>query len=587
MGLRDFFNRFVSQLQYRGELQGELDYDTLYDLYGDMTHMPPELVEEMKEETRQYNEGLRETGAFDHVAKKPATEEATKALPPVTDDYECVYTTFQQFHLFSSYTDILYNDIRASARDIVLNAAAIYTLGGAAKVSPVVYADWTIRADLQKTDLVDSGTVQNLIGPDGVYSVLGVVPGEDTALTYAQSYVVEKLRDMYKGELIVRGAPAVKPYDFFYLNDSYTQMHGLAEVGRVVHSISPETGFISSIKPDLISRHRETAELDQWTKLCGGLLSVGLYGALRAVRFGVTVRTKGSAYLAAKATMLAQKAENALGKLEKVKGISQLATKVRTGMRGVGGVLRAAGAAAAPLTAGVSGFLGAAAALAVEAVVAGLINNLARKVSVFRSTRDVARIYPMFLKDKPYVAGITGAKHLIAYGEYEEVMSGDTGSAGATEVDTVTGSPGQRALPDGRFLGPPSDRMGAITSRFGELRSPPRYSYTYKHKGIDMAFYPDDAPILALQAGTVSRVSFDPEGYGNYVVIDHGSGTETLYAHLSSVSVGTGQRVKAGDVIGRQGSTGRATGPHLHLELRINGAEIDPLPYLPPASYQG
>ncbi|HEY1419939.1 MAG TPA: M23 family metallopeptidase, partial [Candidatus Dormibacteraeota bacterium] len=68
---------------------------------------------------------------------------------------------------------------------------------------------------------------------------------------------------------------------------------------------------------------------------------------------------------------------------------------------------------------------------------------------------------------------------------------------------------------------------------------------------------------------------------GNYVVIAHGSGVETLYGHLLATSVTTGQIVVRGQQVGREGSTGFSTGPHVHFEVRVNGAVIDPMPYLP------
>ena len=68
--------------------------------------------------------------------------------------------------------------------------------------------------------------------------------------------------------------------------------------------------------------------------------------------------------------------------------------------------------------------------------------------------------------------------------------------------------------------------------------------------------------------------------YGNYVVVDHGNGLSTLYAHMSALTVSAGQSVSAGQQVGLVGSTGSSTGPHLHFEVRINGSNVDPAPYL-------
>jgi murein DD-endopeptidase MepM/ murein hydrolase activator NlpD len=101
---------------------------------------------------------------------------------------------------------------------------------------------------------------------------------------------------------------------------------------------------------------------------------------------------------------------------------------------------------------------------------------------------------------------------------------------------------------------------------------------TRMHNGDDMAAGQGE-PIHACRAGTV--VIADVEGgYGNAVVIDHGGGMATLYAHQSRIASGVGQHVDAGQVIGYVGATGLATGPHLHFEVRLSGNPVDPSSYL-------
>ncbi len=116
-----------------------------------------------------------------------------------------------------------------------------------------------------------------------------------------------------------------------------------------------------------------------------------------------------------------------------------------------------------------------------------------------------------------------------------------------------------------------------VTSPFGP-RMDPFYGRPALHTGIDL--HQDyGAPVHATAAGTVSFAGSDG-GYGNMVEIDHGNGLSTRYAHLSSITVRQGEKVEIGAVVGHIGETGRATGPHLHYETRINGEPVDPARFL-------
>jgi len=104
--------------------------------------------------------------------------------------------------------------------------------------------------------------------------------------------------------------------------------------------------------------------------------------------------------------------------------------------------------------------------------------------------------------------------------------------------------------------------------------------YSWYHKAIDIAnkSLPD---VVASDGGTVIVTGWpSPWAYGNRVIIDHGNGYQTLYAHMSQIYVGMGQRVARGQAIGRMGSTGRSTGPHLHFEVRQGGSALNPLSFL-------
>jgi murein DD-endopeptidase MepM/ murein hydrolase activator NlpD len=113
---------------------------------------------------------------------------------------------------------------------------------------------------------------------------------------------------------------------------------------------------------------------------------------------------------------------------------------------------------------------------------------------------------------------------------------------------------------------------GPITSPFG-------WRWGRMHQGIDIGVgY--GTPIHAAAGGTVIYCGWE-EGYGNFVVIDHGGNLATAYGHQSSIAVTCGQQVNQGDVIGYVGCTGHCFGPHLHFEVRVDGNPVDPLGYLP------
>ena len=122
-----------------------------------------------------------------------------------------------------------------------------------------------------------------------------------------------------------------------------------------------------------------------------------------------------------------------------------------------------------------------------------------------------------------------------------------------------------------------------VTSRFGN-RSDPFTGETRYHSGIDIDGYGNDgAPVIAAASGTVITASYD-SAYGNYVIIDHG-GTSTVYAHMSGLAVSEGQSVSQGQTIGYVGSTGRATGTHLHFEVYVGDGRVDPAQYFSGISY--
>ncbi|OPY60313.1 MAG: Murein DD-endopeptidase MepM [Pelotomaculum sp. PtaU1.Bin065] len=174
------------------------------------------------------------------------------------------------------------------------------------------------------------------------------------------------------------------------------------------------------------------------------------------------------------------------------------------------------------------------------------------QAEIYRFNDDQREVLDELLSgeyDQYFIALITGFRHL-----------GD-----GTEV-----------IAEGVYIWP-SAASEYVTSFFG-TRLHPILGVYKTHSGIDIGAGYGTA-ILAVADGVVTTAAYDAGGYGNYLIIDHGNGNKTLYAHMSQMSVGVGQTVKQGQTIGFVGSTGMSTGPHLHFEVYVDGTRVDPLLY--------
>lgn len=155
-----------------------------------------------------------------------------------------------------------------------------------------------------------------------------------------------------------------------------------------------------------------------------------------------------------------------------------------------------------------------------------------------------------------------------------ELLAQQAAAAGMSAGLIQTGAPAPAF--SGQLLWPV---QGVFTSGFG-YRTHPISGAGRMHEGIDVSANTGTA-IHAAGSGTVIGAGNSGDGYGNKVLISHGDGLVTLYAHMNSLNVSNGQSVSAGDTIGTVGSTGYSTGPHLHFEVRVAGVAYDPLGYLP------
>lgn len=173
----------------------------------------------------------------------------------------------------------------------------------------------------------------------------------------------------------------------------------------------------------------------------------------------------------------------------------------------------------------------------------------------------------------PNVGAVIGASESSPLGEadpaFREIFANWTGRETKAEARVVI--PSRSPVRDYK-----------LTSDYGP-RSDPFRGGRRQHKGIDMAG-PVGTPIYATADGIVGMAQRFGS-YGKFVEINHGNEIQTRYAHLSGINVQPYQRVKAGDLIGFMGSTGRSTGSHLHYEVRIAGEAVNPMPFMRESSF--
>lgn len=192
------------------------------------------------------------------------------------------------------------------------------------------------------------------------------------------------------------------------------------------------------------------------------------------------------------------------------------------------------------------------------------IYSIGKKYGLDESSAQLIVDYPFneFRNDETFELA-TGQWLVIPEGVPPRQVDNTT-VAGTRKLITITADAGA-VTATGSFIRPAA---GMITQ-----------AYKFYHKAIDIANR-GAGPILAADSGTVVASGWDPSGYGNRIMIDHGNGNVTLYGHLSALQVQPGQRVNRGDVIGQMGSTGRSTGTHLHFEVRQGGVFLNPMTVL-------
>ncbi len=196
------------------------------------------------------------------------------------------------------------------------------------------------------------------------------------------------------------------------------------------------------------------------------------------------------------------------------------------------------------------------------------VTGVAHKVQKGDTVYSIAKKYDseaQSVVDFPFNTFANDETFELAIGQTIIVPDGVMPKAAATpRVRQITPNAGT-VVASGQFVWPTN---GTITQRF-----------SWYHPGIDIA-NPGGPLDVAADSGTVVFAGWDSTGYGNMILIDHGNGFRTRYAHLSQIMVISGQTVTRGSSIGRMGNTGHSTGPHTHFEIYLNGTRVNPLNYL-------
>lgn len=199
------------------------------------------------------------------------------------------------------------------------------------------------------------------------------------------------------------------------------------------------------------------------------------------------------------------------------------------------------------------------------------VPGVRHKVKKGETVYSIAKKYraePQAIVDFPFNTFANDETFALAIGQELIIPDGEivVPSAPARSGSAVSSPNVVPGAGSGIFIWPAG---GRITQRFA-----------WYHKGVDIAN--SSAPnILAADSGTVVVAGWpDNSGYGNRVMIDHGNGYVTLYAHLSQIYVSVGEQVNRGEAVGRMGTTGRSTGVHLHFEIRSSGGNLNPLSFL-------
>lgn len=327
---------------------------------------------------------------------------------------DTVYTyakPFQQLHIVNSLYDIIDNKIRAVPPEFTA-VIPTYNLGNEAETKRglTLFADSEVKGEMQKHKMLDTTIYWNTPGPqvlDNILPIFGIDPGGNVSRTMGISALQDAFKDMYQDTLLILGDASIKPYDVIAIDDNYVGMAGTTEVGKVIIHMGIDTGFVTEIKPDLITVHLQ-ADMSRYTAihLCANI----------AAAIGVHVR---SAKLCAKLVRGARKLFSGIkAATSSSTAVTTITTqganvlKSTTGVKNVVSAVKAAKTSSTAMKVGTAIGTGVV-SFGISLLIWGLIDNVFDHFVEWFENKNVIKIYPLWYDDKPFVAGINGHKNLI------------------------------------------------------------------------------------------------------------------------------------------------------------------------------
>ena len=382
---------------------------------------------------------------------------------------ECKAST--QAHYLCSLTNIINNQVRVTSKYSFTNIKVMYQRGSSAVTTQVIHSDDTIDYSRQKTRILDTPIVQDALGPDLVYELLGYDIGDDSARRTGISNLLYGWQQQYQGELLCLGCPGIYAHDYIMLNDMFANMFGVCIVREVIHSFNTNTGFTTSIIPGMIGFSTdENSGLIETTQ--NYLMMASLFASYSSQRRGLKNACEANMQLLADMEVARQKMDDLCNYMNNSKkagtvyqaistaGLGLLIYKTarsmqsaftvrkttkdfanfgknlfkgaKTGVNVVKGLknmftaIEAGGAAAAPETLGVS---------LVATVICFMIDALLDEFFEWFSNKNVCTLLPLWWENYPFVSGVKDGEKILIM-KSNSTATSENRREDATEVES-------------------------------------------------------------------------------------------------------------------------------------------------------